>query len=234
MFTNLIRRRSKSFFARLGISRHWLLYSAAEWRLVYVRFYGFVSRQRKKAFDLSQASVVRLNFGCGEMERSGWICVDCLFASNVDLVFDLRLPLPFADSSVDCCYSSHFLEHLYPDEGIRHLADIRRILKPGRIYRVVVPDVMKFAERYLAGDTKFFQLAFPWANRPMEALYSIANWEGRHRNMLDLSELKFMGAAAGFHDVTLSRCNGSEDPDLNIDDPDPQRVAESLYVEFHK
>lgn len=229
-----IRRFAKSYFIRLGLSKYWFFYTADELRLLFIRFYGLVTCQRLKASRLSKRSVVQLNFGCGDMLRDGWIGVDCVRGGNVDLVLDLRLPLPFADASVDSCYSSHFLEHLYPEEGLRHLEEVCRILKAGQIYRVVVPDVMKFAERYLAGDIQFFQLAFPWANRPMEALYSIANWEGRHRNMLDLVELKVMGAAAGFSDVVLSCCNGSEVEELNIDDTDPQRVAESLYVEFHK
>lgn len=217
-----------------GIPLYWLRLNAEEFHAVLVRTWGLTPMARVRTRRILAQKAIRLNFGCGETSYEGWRGVDQFFAQNVDLTIDLRRPLPFPNDSVDWCYSEHFLEHLYPDEGQRHLNEVHRILKPHGRYRVVVPDVLKFANCYLTGDFDFFRRAFPWEQRPMQALYCVANWEGRHRNILDYEELKHMGQIAGFGAINKSQANGSDVPDLRIDKADPQRIEESLYVEFIK
>jgi predicted SAM-dependent methyltransferase len=201
---------------------------------MFVRTWRHTPMARTRIRRILAQKVIRLNFGCGATCYEGWSGIDQFFAPHVDLTIDLRRPLPFPNDSVDCCYSEHFLEHLYPDEGQRHLNEVHRVLKPRGRYRVVVPDVLKFAKSYLSRDVDFFRRAFPWAQRPMQALYCVANWEGRHRNILDYEELKYMGQIAGFGAINESRANESDLPDFRIDKADPQRIEESLYVEFIK
>jgi predicted SAM-dependent methyltransferase len=217
-----------------GVPLYWLRQSADEFHAMFVRIWRHTPITRAQIRKILARSVVRLNFGCGETYYEGWCGIDRFYASNVALTLDLRRPLPFPDCSVDYCYSEHFLEHLYPDEGQRHLKEVHRVLRLGGRYRIVVPDVMKFAKCYLEGDVDFFHRAFPWAHRPMQALYCVANWEGNHRNILDFEELKYMGQTAGFAHVIKSHADGSDIPALRIDKLDAQRVEESLYVEFIK
>lgn len=217
---------------RLGFPTYWLQQCGDEFNAAIVRMWAMLPMQRRRIRRLLARDTVRLNLGCGETTFPGWIGVDQFFGGEVELVLDLRRPLPFPDASVDYCYSEHFLEHLDPIEGLRHLKEVRRILKPHGRYRVVVPDVLKFARHYLEGDDAFFRLAFPWAERPMEALYAVANWGGRHRNILDHAELRHMGEQAGFAAMRSCSAYGSLVPDLRIDSQNPQRIAESLYFEF--
>lgn len=224
----------KRWLRATGFSRRWLREGRDELRLFLVRLWTLPPFQRRKLRRLLGRENVLVNFGCGETVYEGWIGVDGYFASNIDVVLDLRQPLPFPNESVDLCYSEHFFEHLYPDEGLSHLREVRRVLRSGGVYRLVVPDVLKFAGRYLAGDHDFFARAFPWAERPMEALYCVANWDGAHRNILDYAELRCLGEQAGFAAIRKSEANGSETEALRIDKADPQRIEESLYVEFSK
>lgn len=60
---------------------------------------------------------------------------------------DLRRPLPFDDASVDAVYSSHLLEHLYLREAERLLGECRRVLRPGSILRLALPDFTAIAGR---------------------------------------------------------------------------------------
>jgi predicted SAM-dependent methyltransferase len=46
----------------------------------------------------------------------------------------------FADESFDFIYSEHFLEHLFFDEAVALLQECDRLLKPGGVVRVCVPD----------------------------------------------------------------------------------------------
>ena len=63
---------------------------------------------------------------------------------------DLRKGIPFADHSVDAVYHSHVLEHLDRDIVPGFLAEIHRVLRPGGIHRIVVPDLEAQARAYIA------------------------------------------------------------------------------------
>jgi predicted SAM-dependent methyltransferase len=54
------------------------------------------------------------------------------------------------DGSVAAVYASHLVEHLYREEALTLLREIRRVLKPGGICRIVVPDVAAIVGWYLA------------------------------------------------------------------------------------
>jgi ubiquinone/menaquinone biosynthesis C-methylase UbiE len=57
--------------------------------------------------------------------------------------------LPFADGSVECVYTSHFLEHIPWNKATRVVHEVYRVLEPGGVFRVVVPDLVLAGERYL-------------------------------------------------------------------------------------
>ncbi len=68
------------------------------------------------------------------------------------LVHDLRKGIPAGDATVDAVYHSHVLEHLDrvdSDVVPGFLEEIRRVLKPGGIHRIVVPDMAKLCREYL-------------------------------------------------------------------------------------
>jgi predicted SAM-dependent methyltransferase len=65
------------------------------------------------------------------------------------IAHDLRRGLPFADESFVAAYGSHVLEHLDPDAGERLLRECHRVLAPGGIVRIVVPDLEAIARLYL-------------------------------------------------------------------------------------
>ncbi|HSL81379.1 MAG TPA: class I SAM-dependent methyltransferase [Thermoanaerobaculia bacterium] len=48
-----------------------------------------------------------------------------------------RIALP--EGSVDLAFSSHFVEHLHPDDLADHLREVRRVLRPGAAYVCVTP-----------------------------------------------------------------------------------------------
>jgi SAM-dependent methyltransferase len=64
-------------------------------------------------------------------------------------VIDLRARLPFADGSADAVYHSHVLEHLERGQAAAFLAECRRVLKPGGVLRIAVPDLEGICRRYL-------------------------------------------------------------------------------------
>jgi len=63
---------------------------------------------------------------------------------------DLRKGIPFPDKSVDAVYHSHLFEHLDRDAVEGFLTEVKRVLKPGGVHRIVVPDLEFETRRYLA------------------------------------------------------------------------------------
>jgi len=61
---------------------------------------------------------------------------------------DILKGLPLPDSSVEVVYSSHVLEHLDQVEVEMYLKEARRILCPGGIIRLVVPDLAMVINKY--------------------------------------------------------------------------------------
>ncbi len=92
---------------------------------------------------------VLVNVGCGRVWHRDWLNLDHRPTAPEIQAFDLRKPLPFADGTVDAVYASHVLEHLDLAEGRRLLSECRRILKPGGIVRIVVPDFEDLCRFYL-------------------------------------------------------------------------------------
>ena len=86
--------------------------------------------------------------GCGGAYFSEWTNCDLLPGRQV-VGHDLREPLPWGAAVFDAVYSSHVLEHLPPAEGRELLAEQLRVLKPGGVCRVVVPDLEGICRLYL-------------------------------------------------------------------------------------
>lgn len=65
---------------------------------------------------------------------------------------DVRNGLPFSTGVVSCIYSSHFLEHLNYQEGLKFLKECRRVLAPDGVVRIIVPDASLLLQRFQNSD----------------------------------------------------------------------------------
>lgn len=90
-----------------------------------------------------------LNLGCGSRIKAGWTNVDLSAASPAVIEWDVRSALPLPHGSVPFAYSSHMLEHLSEEDAEAVAKDVLRVLSPGGIFRVVVPDLERLARWYL-------------------------------------------------------------------------------------
>jgi SAM-dependent methyltransferase len=82
---------------------------------------------------------------------------------------NLRKGIPFPDQSVDAVYHSHLAEHLDRDVVPAFLAEVKRVLKPGGVHRLVVPDLEFEVRRYLAT----LEGALSGANSPSEHEWNV-------------------------------------------------------------
>lgn len=77
--------------------------------------------------------------------------------------------LAFSDDTFDAANAYHVLEHLTPEEGEALVAEVFRVLRPGSVFRVSVPDLETICRTYLSqlarvrqAPTKQNVLRFQW------------------------------------------------------------------------
>ncbi len=83
----------------------------------------------------------RLHIG-GTHVKEGWKILNIQPGKDVDFVGDAADLSQFDDETFDEVYASHVIEHLgYQKELPEAFKDIHRILKPGGVFRMSVPDL---------------------------------------------------------------------------------------------
>jgi predicted SAM-dependent methyltransferase len=75
----------------------------------------------------------------------GWTNVNINPGPEIDVVADVADLSGFADGSVDEVYASHVFEHLSMGRVGPALLGVHRIIKPGGIFRIAVPDLERLA-----------------------------------------------------------------------------------------
>jgi SAM-dependent methyltransferase len=91
-----------------------------------------------------------LNIGCGNRIHPAWTNIDFFSNAPEVVAWDLRKGIPFPDASFEVVYHSHVLEHFQRREGGGLMRECFRVLKPGGVLRVAVPDLEAIARQYLA------------------------------------------------------------------------------------
>ena len=174
------------------------------------------------------APAERVNVGCGHGAIAGWLNIDR--EAPADVICDVRRGLPVADGSASFVYLAHVLEHLEVHEADDLLAEVRRILRPGGVARIAVPDARAWLEAYCRSDDEFWAqagdlLAARWAD-PAERLPELLGYlgaasggrAGGHRAGYDFETLRHRLQFAGFAAVRRCGYQQSRQPELRVDD----------------
>ena len=137
---------------------------------------------------------MKLNIGCGNRHLPGFTRIDNREETKPDMVanaLDLR---GYQDDSVEIVYASHILEHIPRPKLLDALREWRRVLEPGGIVRIAVPDFRILAELYL------YQAAPLW--RVIGPLYGRQDYEGNtHHIAFDYHYLAWHLTEAGFYNI---------------------------------
>jgi SAM-dependent methyltransferase len=80
----------------------------------------------------------KLNLGCGQFRKEGYINLDISPLSKADIIHNLEIfPYPFDEDTFDLIEADHLLEHLTNPFGV--MSELHRIAKPGGIIHIRVP-----------------------------------------------------------------------------------------------
>lgn len=72
---------------------------------------------------------MKINLGCGDFKKEGWIGIDQYPYKCVDIVHDLNKGIPLRDNSVDEIYTSYFMHYIKDLYFFIH--EIYRVCKDG-------------------------------------------------------------------------------------------------------
>ena len=92
--------------------------------------------------------MTKLNIGGGNAKLDGFVNIDRKNGSEA-------YPLQHVDDSVDEIRASHILEHFNYGDAVKVLADWVRVLKPGALIQIAVPDFDKIAQAKKDGDANW-------------------------------------------------------------------------------
>jgi SAM-dependent methyltransferase len=154
---------------------------------------------------------------------------------------DIVKGLPERPGSVDALYSSHVLEHLALEDLRRALRNAHALLKPGGVFRSVLPDMEFEARRYLDDPSedavsRFMQetcLGVRSRPRGLGGLAASVLGNSQHLWMWDYKALAREMADAGF--VSVRRANiGDAELAAFSSVEDPRRWTNCLGVECRR
>jgi SAM-dependent methyltransferase len=184
-----------------------------------------------------------VQYGCGFTAPKDWINFDAsptlrwekipvlgrLYTKNAQRfpanvrVGNIVKGLPVPENSCQGVYASHILEHLTLDEFHQAIRNTRRILRPGGVFRLVVPDLEAAAAAYLtrlaigghtASAVFLNETGLGQTNRRRGLTGWLHEWlrTSRHLWMWDEHSLKQALQDHGFRSVRRCAFGDCEDP----------------------
>lgn len=152
----------------------------------------------RRAFDppieRGPRGLLRVHVGCGTVVLPGWYNVDERWFPHVHHVGAANHLGSLSDASAEVVYASHVLEHLSHRDSRATLEEWSRVLVPGGVVMVAVPDFDKIVERYLSRDRRIDDILGP--------LMGEQDYDANtHRTVFNRKSLTSLLESVGFIDV---------------------------------
>jgi predicted SAM-dependent methyltransferase len=238
----LKQRIGRWVHAHLPVSRRTFDVNRREFGFFRQRLYNTILPWRSARISrLRSLRDVSLNVGSGGRGLPDWVNLDAS-PNHADIycTHDLRRPLPFADGAVRRILAEHVMEHVdFYDDVPRILRDFHRVLAPGGVARIIVPDAGRYLQAYAGADQG------PWRElgldrdrmpggmlTPMEMINHVFHQGGEHLFGWDFPTMDLALRRAGFSQAVHQSYGVSVDPIVALDQPN--HAPYSLYVDAIK
>jgi len=175
----------------------------------------------------------RLHFGCGPITPYGWVNADIAPFPGVDMVADVRAGLPVAADSFDYIVSIHTLPEIPYSDLDRTLLELKRVLKPGGVLRLALPDLDRAIQAYVAKDIDYFLIPDEVVRTLSGKLIVQLLWLGRSRSMFTTEFATELLARNGYMSIQPCSFRQTASPYSGIVELD-DRELESFFIEARK
>jgi SAM-dependent methyltransferase len=135
---------------------------------------------------------------------------------------DLTRRFPYSSGEFSAAFSSHVVEHLYHHQAVFALREVHRILMPGGILRLSVPDLDRCVAAYDSANPDEFCSAVFEAKHVRE--------KNQHHWMYNETSMGKLLQDVGFRKVYRCKYREGKSPDVEKIDNRP----ESLFMEAVK
>ncbi|MFM9910759.1 MAG: class I SAM-dependent methyltransferase, partial [Chitinophagaceae bacterium] len=194
-----------------------------------------IIRSRAYLNKLKKSNTLKLlNIGCGPYANPEFINLDYSWNPSINICWDIaKKPYPLASSSMEGIFTEHCLEHIEMNYTLENFREFYRLLKPGGVVRIVVPDgeiYLDIYQRRKDGLTEQMPYEKGYIS-PMARINGIFRNHG-HKFIYDFDTMKKLLQEAGFTNIKKCSYRTGSDQRLLIDQD--WRAIESLYVEAIK
>ena len=137
---------------------------------------------------------MNINFGCGSIQPSDWTNIDLdpefnTEHKNLDLIPDNSCDILVCHAII-CCVKYHDIEKV--------LSEFHRVLKPGGVIRISLPDIVSGFEAYKNNNISFFPNSEDNLDRRFSAWLT---WYSQSVSLLTDKALQDKLSAIGFQNV---------------------------------
>ncbi len=191
-------------------------------------------RGKVRRFLAGRGDPVYLNLGSGPrgLDSAHWVNIDGFRDRNVHFVLDFSRGLPFPDGSFDGVFCEHVIEHFTYEDASQLCAEIARILKPGGVLRIVVPDAERVVRSYIDNPAALIAYRGTPGLTAMQVLNDFFRQRYEHQFLFDWETMLRMLGETGFAQAARCELRAGRCQALLIDDE--KYGWESLYAEATK
>jgi predicted SAM-dependent methyltransferase len=206
-------------------------------RKLYFEIKSFIGRLFSKSIIKTKKKYLEL--GCGKFKNNNnFIYLDFYdfnlrknfsFKTKKNIIgHDLRYKLPFEANTFKGVFMEHALEHLHPVDAINLISEIRRVLIPGGIVRITVPDLDIYVREY---NKKNKSKKFSKFLNNCEIIWNLTQ-NYLHLSVWNYEMLRFQLKNVGFFKIKKQSFLNGKNKNLLLDRQD--RKFETLYIEAEK
>jgi SAM-dependent methyltransferase len=174
-----------------------------------------------------------MNWGCGEHPEPGWINSDIKDGPGIDISCDIRHGFPLETGSIDYIASIHALPELPIGDLVGAMEELRRVLKPGGVLRLALPDLDKGIKAYLENDRDYFLVPDEDASTIGGKFVTQLLWYGWSKTLFTHDYTEELLGRAGYRSVFTCSFRETKSRFPEIVELD-SREHESFFVEAVK
>jgi hypothetical protein len=187
-------------------------------------------RPARAELDLDALTVRRLNWGCGPRGEPTWINSDIKSGPDIHLVGDIRDGLALPDGCMHYVVSIHALPMIPIPDLVPTLGELRRVLEPGGVLRLGLPDLERGLDAWQRGDRDYFLVPDADAATLSGKFITQLLWYGYTVSLFTKEWAEELLTKAGFSEVRLCSFQQSGSAHIGITELD-NREAESIFIE---